>query len=81
MRKGEEFCLDARQLGADIALFPEMWNIGYSFFDPARPETRAEWEANAVGPDDKLLLHFRCLARELNMAIAVTYAGTLAGST
>lgn len=73
MRKGEEFCRAARQLGADIALFPEMWNIGYSFFDPNRPETRAQWEAQAIGPDDDFLLHFRDLARELNMAIALTY--------
>ena len=30
LAKGEAFCRRARQMGADIALFPEMWNIGYS---------------------------------------------------
>jgi N-carbamoylputrescine amidase len=26
--KGEAFCRRAHDMGADIALFPEMWNIG-----------------------------------------------------
>ena len=34
--KGEEFCRRAAAMGADIALFPEMWNVGYTFYDPAR---------------------------------------------
>ena len=28
LAKGEAFCRRAREMGADIALFPEMWNIG-----------------------------------------------------
>ncbi len=31
--KGIQYCRQAAQLGADIALFPEMWNIGYISFD------------------------------------------------
>jgi N-carbamoylputrescine amidase len=31
--KGEAFCRRARKMGADIALFTEMWNIGYTFYD------------------------------------------------
>ena len=27
--KGEIFCLRAKDLGADIALYPELWNIGW----------------------------------------------------
>jgi predicted amidohydrolase len=30
LAKGEAFCRRAQQMGADIVLFPEMWNIGYS---------------------------------------------------
>ena len=30
LAKGEIFCRRAREMGANIALFPEMWNIGYS---------------------------------------------------
>lgn len=71
--KGESFCREARAKGADIALFPEMWNIGYSFFDPSQPSDRERWEALAIGPDDPFVAHFRSLARELDMAIALTY--------
>ena len=33
---GEAACRRARQMGADIALFPEMWQLGYTFC-PAAP--------------------------------------------
>ena len=29
LEKGTEYCRLAREMGADIALFPEMWNVGY----------------------------------------------------
>lgn len=31
--KGGRFCRQAKEDSADIALFPEMWNIGYTSFD------------------------------------------------
>ena len=31
LAKGELFCRRAAALGADLALFPEMWNVGYTF--------------------------------------------------
>jgi predicted amidohydrolase len=31
MEKGIEYCRLAKKIGADLALFPEMWNIGYNF--------------------------------------------------
>ena len=34
LKKGDQFCRQAKTMGADIALFPEMWNIGYKFYDP-----------------------------------------------
>ena len=37
LRKGFEYCNKAKALDADIALFPEMWNIGYQISeDPDR---------------------------------------------
>lgn len=33
LEKGEEFCRSAKRMGADVALFPEMWNIGYTGID------------------------------------------------
>jgi len=71
--KGETFCHQANEMGADIALFPEMWNIGYTFYDPSEPNAREVWEAQAIGQDDDFIRHFRALAKELNMAIALTY--------
>jgi predicted amidohydrolase len=70
--KGEEFCRRAREMGADIALFPEMWNIGYAPCPPHR-EARRNWQAQAISQQDNFVTHFRELARELEMAIALTY--------
>lgn len=71
--KGELFCRRAHAMGADIALFPEMWSTGMTFFDPKREGARAEWEVQAIGRDDPFIAHFGALARELRMAVALTY--------
>jgi N-carbamoylputrescine amidase len=71
--KGEAFCRRASEMGADIALFPEMWNIGYTSYDPVQPNARQRWEAQAIGLDGAFITHFRTLAQELRMAIAITY--------
>lgn len=71
--KGDKFCRLARSLGADIALFPEMWSIGMTFFDPQLQGDRERWLDHALAQDDPFILHFRDLARELKMAIALTY--------
>jgi N-carbamoylputrescine amidase len=97
---GEEACRRARRMGADIALFPEMWQLGYTFAgaggaagpgstellrapslwrgrpDPLTPEVRVAVEAfhaRAISRDDAFVIHFRKLAIELDMAIAVTF--------
>ena len=44
LEKGVSYCRKAAALGADIALFPEMWSNGYRIYD--RPA--AEWTAEAV---------------------------------
>ncbi len=97
LAKGEQFCRRARNMGADIALFPEMWNIGYTPYFPAEQELcdiwrsperwqdgtispyaalqqeREQWQAQAISRDDHFVTHFRTLAHELDMAIAITY--------
>ncbi len=70
---GEAACRRAAQMGADIALFPEMWSAGYTFFDPAEPGARQAWHDHAIGMDSPFVTHFRDLAREMNMAIALSY--------
>lgn len=92
--KGEAACRQAKLLGADIALFPEMWNVGYTpamsldshapnvYRSPERwdrelpdPTIQAEevWKGLAITRDDPFIRHFRSLARELDIAIGITY--------
>lgn len=73
LEKGETFCRRAAAAGADLALFPELWSTGMTYFDPAREGARERWRALAIGRDDPYLTHFRGLARELRMAVALTY--------
>jgi predicted amidohydrolase len=68
MQKGIEYCRRAKAMGADLALFPEMWNIGYNF-----PHEISELKANAVDNKSEFVTSFQLLAKELNMAIAITY--------
>ena len=71
--KGEQFCRQAHALGADIALFPEMWNIGYTPFDADQPGAFEAWQDQAVSPGDPFIMHYKALAQELDMAIAISY--------
>jgi N-carbamoylputrescine amidase len=71
--KGEEYCRQAKAAGADIALFPEMWNIGYQLPDPAHPELIELWRGHAVDAHSEFVSAFKNLARQLDMAIGLTY--------
>jgi predicted amidohydrolase len=87
LAKGERICRQAKAMGADIALFPEMWNIGYTGYDDRvwvpdydptqvddrERELRAVWQAQAIGEDDPFVRRYCELALELDMAIALTY--------
>ena len=73
LAKGEAYCRRAGAMGADIALFPEMWSIGMTFYDSESKGDLERWRSLAISRDDPFILHFRKLARELNMAIALTY--------
>ncbi len=68
LEKGIRYCKDAKERGADIALFPEMWSNGYRIYN--RPA--AEWKAEAVPADSDFVNTFGKLAGELQMAIGVT---------
>jgi predicted amidohydrolase len=73
LEKGERHCRQAAALGADIALFPEMWSNGYAFFDDKVPGARETWAAQAISQEDRFIQHFQALAKELDIAIALTY--------
>jgi predicted amidohydrolase len=60
-------------MGADVALFPEMWNIGYAGYDAARPGAREAWALQAIDREGEFVTHIRSLARGLGMAVVLTY--------
>jgi predicted amidohydrolase len=70
LTKGLETCRDAARMGADIALFPEMWSIGY---EQVPDEPVEQLDPHAIEREDDFLRRFAKLAAELEMAIAVTY--------
>src|SRR5271154_3688717 len=43
----EASCRQAAAQGADIAIFPEMWNIGYAMFDEKQPGAEEAWQGLA----------------------------------
>lgn len=68
LEKGIQACKKAKEMGADIALFPEMWNVGYSI-----PDDIDLLKSTAVSTDSEFVEEFGKLAKELNMAIAIAY--------
>ncbi|MFI1963084.1 carbon-nitrogen hydrolase family protein [Streptomyces pathocidini] len=94
MAAGEAVCRRAKALGADIALFPEMWSNGYLADLPPGPGAEdvhrhpdlwggggsaapsldgSVWRGKPVARDSAFVGHFRELAAELDLAIALTY--------
>lgn len=68
LEKGIRYCTAAKEGGADIALFPEMWSNGYNIY--GRPVE--EWKAEAVAADGAFVRAFGSLAKTLDMAIGIT---------
>ena len=68
LEKGKEACIKAKKMGADIALFPEMWSDGY-----ALPQARSKLDALSIDADDEFICAFKKLAAELQIAIGITF--------
>ena len=68
MHIGISACRKAKNIGADIALFPEMWSIGYEI-----PESVNELKSKAINKHDTFIRSFSDLAKELQMAIGITF--------
>lgn len=68
LEKGFSFCKEAKAAGADLALFPEMWNNGYRL-----SEDFEKLKESAVSKNGTFVTAFRNLAKELDMAIGITY--------
>ena len=65
---GEAACREAKTFGADLALFPEMWSCGYTI-----PEDPQQLHELSVSRDGSFVQRFGRLAKELDMAVGITY--------
>lgn len=68
LEKGIMSCRAAKEKGADIALFPEMWSNGYRIYN----REVEQWQAEAIPIEGEFVNAFGSLAKELNMAIGIT---------
>ena len=68
MEKGIEYCKKAKKMGADIALFPEMWSCGYYI-----PHDMEKLNELAIPADGEFVTRYGDLAKELDMAIGITF--------
>ena len=68
LRIGKDACRKAKDMGADIALFPEMWSTGYSI-----PQNEKILRDMAILSGSDFIHEFSRLASELQMAIGITF--------
>lgn len=68
LRKGKAACIKAKKMGADIALFPEMWSCGYHL-----PQSSTELNDLSIESESDFLSEFSKIAAYLQMAIGVTF--------
>lgn len=71
LKKGLDACIETKKLGADIALFPEMWSTGYKI-----SLDQKELESQSINKNSNFILSFKKLAQELNLAIGITFLET-----
>ena len=69
LNKGKEYCKKAKEMDCDIALFPEMYSNGYDIYE--RPFE--VWKNDAIAVDSEFVSEFKSLAKELEMAIGITF--------
>jgi predicted amidohydrolase len=79
LTKGLAACEKAAEEGADLAILPEMWQIGYTCC-PDDDAGRAKWQAMAIARDDLWLAAFRKAASDLELAILTTFLERWPGS-
>ncbi len=66
--KGKAACEKAKEMGADIALFPEMWSDGYYL-----PQDECELNSLTISRDSDFITGFRDTAKQLGLAIGITF--------
>ncbi len=79
LQKGLDLCSRAAAEGADIAVLPEMWQIGYAPC-PDDEAGRTKWQEMAIARDDPWVGEFRKAASDRDMAILTTFLERWPGS-
>jgi predicted amidohydrolase len=72
LAKGLQHCREAKALGADLAVFPELWNVGFKP-SPTVSEGWQIWMNSAIDQRSTFFQSFTTLARQLDLNIAITY--------
>src|SRR5258708_35644642 len=72
LAKGLRSCREAKALGADLAVFPELWNVGFKP-SPTVSEGWQIWMNSAVDQRSTFFQGFATLARQLDLNIALNY--------
>ena len=82
LEKGIEAVKEAKRSDCDLVLFPEMWSIAYAepyqnamnaeSFD-GKDEDISKWYSQAVDENSEFIKTFVALAKELEIAIGITY--------
>ncbi|MBR3665599.1 MAG: carbon-nitrogen hydrolase family protein [Ruminococcus sp.] len=65
---GTDACKKAKEMGADIILFPEMWSSGYAI-----PQDEAILRSLAIENNSSFINGFGLLAKEIGTAIGITF--------
>ncbi len=81
LEKGIEYCKKAKKMGANIAVFPEMWNTGYeklidvdlNKYGKSYQKKINKLNTKAIENDSEFIEKYKDLAIELDMAIVITY--------
>ena len=69
LEKGLDSCKQAKEMGADIALFPEMWSNGYDIYHQPLDCVKSA----AISANGDFVHSFGNAAKELQMAIGITF--------
>ncbi|MCK5449658.1 carbon-nitrogen hydrolase family protein [Candidatus Pacearchaeota archaeon] len=78
--KAEKALVIAKKKGVDIALFPEMWTIGYEEY-PTDKEKRHVWKEKSIWVGHKEYERYSKLAKEIGIAIVFTFLESNQGKT
>lgn len=68
LEKGIQYCHLAKEEGADIVLFPEMWSNGYNISEDINM-----LKSEAIDINSDFIQTFKNLSKELDLAVGITY--------